>query len=206
MSVEDWVPKTRVGKMVKEGKITSIDEIFRLSLPIREPEIVDLLLPNLEEEVIDINLVQKQTDAGEQSRFKATVVVGNGAGYVGVGEGKAKEIGPAIRAAIEHAKLNIRPVKRSCGSWYCACDEPHSIPFIVIGKAGSVRLKLIPAPKGVGLVTADVIKVVLRLAGIRDVWSWSKGHTRTSVNFAKAAYNALKNTYRIMTPKDWGRV
>ena len=205
-SLEDWQPKTRLGRMVKEGKITNINEIFRLSLPIKEVEIIDALLPNLEEEVIDINLVQKQTDAGEQSRFKATVVVGDGNGYVGVGEGKAKEIGPAIRAAIINAKLNIVPVRRGCGSWECGCEAPHSLLFKTHGKAGSVEVELYPAPKGVGLVVADYAKTVLRLAGISDVWSWSKGHTRTTFNFAKAVYDALRNTYRIMTPMDWERV
>ncbi|MHA1754970.1 MAG: 30S ribosomal protein S5 [Candidatus Odinarchaeia archaeon] len=205
-TLDEWQPKTRLGRMVKEGKITHINEIFRLSLPIKEVEIIDTLLPNLEEEVIDINLVQKQTDAGEQSIFKATVVVGNGDGYVGVGEGKAKEIGPAIRAAIIDAKLKIMPVRRGCGSWECGCGTPHSLLFKTSGKSGSVRVELYPAPKGVGLVVADYAKTVLRLAGISDVWSWTKGHTRTTFNFAKAVYNALKNTYKIMTPFDWGRV
>ncbi|MEM2906958.1 MAG: 30S ribosomal protein S5, partial [Candidatus Odinarchaeota archaeon] len=187
------------------GKITNIDELFRLCQPIKEVEIIDSLLPNLQEEVVDLNLVQKQTDAGESSRFKATVVVGNSEGYVGIGEAKAKEVGPAIRIAIIKAKLNIRPVKRGCGSWECGCGTPHSLPFKTTGKAGSVEITLLPAPKGVGLVVADCVKRVLRLAGIKDVWCWSKGHTRSTFNFAKAAYDALKNTYNIMTPKEWER-
>ena len=204
-NLDEWQPKTRLGRMVKEGKITNIDELFRLCQPIKEVEIIDSLLPNLQEEVVDLNLVQKQTDAGESSRFKATVVVGNSEGYVGVGEAKAKEVGPAIRIAIIKAKLNIKPVKRGCGSWECGCGTPHSLPFKTTGKAGSIEITLLPAPKGVGLVVADCVKLVLRLAGIKDVWCWSKGHTRTTFNFAKAAYEALKNTYNIMTPKEWER-
>jgi len=204
-NIDEWVPVTSVGRMVKEGQITSIEDLFQLALPIKEPQIVDILLPNLQEEVIDINLVQKQTDAGEKSRFKATVIVGNEDGYVGIGEGKAPEIGPAIRKAILRGKLNITPVRRGCGSWECDCNEPHSVPFKVEGKAGSVRVTLLPAPKGVGLVTADTIKVVLRLAGIHDVWSRTRGHTRTTLNFAYAVYDALKKTHSIMTPKDWTR-
>jgi len=195
VNLDEWQPKTKLGRMVKEGKITNINEIFRLNLPIKEVEIIDTLLPDLEEEVIDINLVQKQTDAGEQSRFRATVVVGNGGGYIGIGEAKAKEIGPAIRAAIIDAKLKVMPVRRGCGSWECSGGEPHSLPLKVTGKAGSVKVELIPSPKG-----------TVRLAGIKDIWSRSKGHTRTTFNFAKAIYNALKNTYRVMTPKDWERV
>ncbi|MGQ4833169.1 MAG: 30S ribosomal protein S5 [Candidatus Asgardarchaeia archaeon] len=202
-AIEEWVPRTKLGRMVKEGHITSIDEIFQQALPIQEAEIVDILLPNLREEVVDINLVQKQTDAGELSRFKVTVVIGNENGYVGVGEGKAREIGPAIRIAIRDAKLNLIPVRLGCGSWECGCGAPHSLPFKVEGKAGSVRVVLLPAPRGTGLVAADSIKVLLRLAGLKDVRSYSKGHTKTTVNFVKAAYNALKNTYKVISPMDW---
>ena len=116
-TTEEWEPVTSVGRMVKEGQITSIEDLFQMGYPIKEHEIIDLLLPDLQEEVIDINLVQKQTDAGEKSRFKATVIVGNENGYVGIGESKAPEIGPAIRKAILRAKLNIIPVRRGCGSW-----------------------------------------------------------------------------------------
>jgi len=206
VDIEEWKPRTRIGRMVKEGQITSIDEIFRAALPIREPEIVDFLLPNLEEEVVDINLVQRQTDAGELSRFRATVVIGNRDGYVGIGEGKAKEIGQAIRKAIVDAKLNIIPVRRGCGSWECRCHHLHSVPFKVEGKSGSVRVILIPAPRGTGLVAGDVAKVVLRLAGIQDVWSRTFGETRTAPNFAKAVYDALRKTYKFVSPKDWERI
>lgn len=203
--IEEWEPVTKVGRQVKAGEITSIEDLFHLALPIKEPEIIDALLPDLQEEVIDINLVQKQTDAGEKSRFKATVIVGNEKGFVGIGESKAPEIGPAIRKAILRAKLNIISVRRGCGSWECGCHDPHSIPFRVKGKTGSVRLTLLPAPKGVGLVTADTIKVVLRLAGIHDVWSRTRGHTRTTLNFAHSVFGALKETNRIMSPQDWTR-
>jgi len=205
-SLDDWTPRTRIGKMVKEGYITTIEEIFQSCLTIKEPEIVDLLLPKLQEEVLAINLVQKQTDAGEKSRFRATVAVGNMDGFVGIGEGKSVEIGPAIRSAIVHAKLNIIPVRRGCGSWECTCHDPHSIPFTVRGKAGSVRITLKPAPRGAGLVTAKTPRIVLNLAGVKDVWSITKGHTRSTINFAKATYDALRNTYQILSPHlDWER-
>ncbi len=194
-TVEEWVPKTELGRMVKEGKIKSIDDIFAMNLRIQEPEIVDTLLPNLKYEILNINIVQRQTDAGEVSQFQVVAVVGNEDGYVGLGIGKARQIGPAMEKAIKKAKLNIMPVRRGCGSWYCSCDEPHSVPFVVRGKAGSVEVVLIPAPKGVGLVVGDAIKPILRLAGIRDVWSRTFGETRTTLNFAFAAWDALKKTY-----------
>lgn len=205
VNVEEWIPRTKLGWMVKEGKITSIDQIFAINAIIMEPEIVDILLPNLSQEIIDVVLVQKMTDAGRISRFRAVVAIGNGDGYVGLGIAKARQLRTAIEKAVIDAKLNIVPVRRGCGSWECSCKEPHSVPFRVAGKAGSVEVTLIPAPLGVGLVAGEVAKIILRLAGIRDVWTFSKGESRTTINFAKAVYNALKNTNKFVTPLDWGK-
>ena len=199
-NIDEWEPKTKVGKMVKEGIITDIDYILDNNLPILEPEIVDALLPDLEEKVLDVKLVQRMHKSGRRARFRATVVVGNRNGYVGVGKGKAKEVGPAIRKAIAQAKKNIIRVKRGCGSWECGCGTPHSIPFKGYGKCGSTVVEILPAPKGVGLVAGDVAKAVLGLAGIKDVWTKTFGETRTTYNFAMATYEALKslNFTRIM--------
>lgn len=204
-ALEKWVPRTKVGKLVLEGKITSLKEIFDRNLPLLEPEIVDHLLPNLKYERIDAGLVQKMTDAGRRTRFRVIVVVGNEDGFVGVGLGKAKQYVEALNKAVRDAKLNIVPVRRGCGSWECRCGEPHSVPFTVVGKSGSVRVIIKPAPKGTGLVAGEVAKVVLRLAGIRDAWMDTFGETRTTVNFAKATVNALRNTYKFVTPLDWLR-
>jgi len=203
VKVEEWIPRTKVGKIVKEGRITSLKELFELNLPILEPEIVDYLMPDLKNEVIDVKIVQKQTDAGEISRFRVAVVVGNEDGFVGIGAGKAKQLREAIEKAIVNAKLNITPVRRGCGSWECLCGRPHTIPFTVRGKSGSVVVTLYPAPRGTGLVVGDVAKVVLRMAGVSDVWSKTLGETRTTYNFARATFNALKNTYSFVTPEDW---
>ncbi|MFB6490791.1 MAG: 30S ribosomal protein S5 [Thermoproteus sp. AZ2] len=191
-----WEPRTRLGQLVKEGKIRTIDEVFAANYVIKEPEIVDALLPNLRQELLSLNIVQRQTDAGEVSQFQAVVAVGNEDGYVGVGIGKARQVRQAIEKATREAKLALIPVRRGCGSWRCSCDEPHSVPFVVEGKSGSVVVRLIPAPKGVGLVAGGVAKTILRLAGVRDVWSKTFGDTRTTLNFALATYNALWNTWR----------
>lgn len=205
-SLENWVPRTKVGKLVLEGKITSLEEIFRRNLPLLEPEIVDYLIGDqLQHELIDATIVQKMTDAGRITRFRAVVVVGNGDGYVGLGKGKARQFREAINKALRNAKLNITPVRRGCGSWECTCGEAHSVPFTVKGKSGSVEVILKPAPKGTGLVAGDVAKKVLRLAGIKDLWTFTKGETRTSYNFARAVFITLRNTYRFMTPLDWYR-
>jgi small subunit ribosomal protein S5 len=173
---------------------------------VREYEIFENLLPTLADEVISIDMVQKMTEAGQQARFKCTVVVGNQDGYVGLGVSKSKEVGPGIRRAIIRAKLNIIPIKRGCGSWECVCGGNHSIPYRTSGKMGSVKIELLPAPKGVGLVCSDTAKVVLRLAGISDVWTKTSGNTRNASNMAKAVFEALKNTYKTMTPEDWRRI
>jgi small subunit ribosomal protein S5 len=189
--------------MIQEGRITSIEEIFNGGMQIREPRIADALLPDLQEEVININLVQKQTDAGEKSRFKAIVAVGNRDGYIGLGSGKASQVRNAIEKAAADARLKIVPVRRGCGSWECDCGKHHSIPFEVEGKCGSVRIDVIPGPRGLGLVASEVAKVILGLAGIKDCWTRSFGSTRTVPSFALAVFDALKKTYRLITPTDW---
>ncbi len=190
----EWVPRTRLGKMVKEGKIKSISEVLGTRMPIRESGIVDTLLPNLEDEVIEIKMVQKMSDSGRKVKFAATVVIGNKDGYVGMGHGKARETGDAIEKAIVNAKINVVEIKRGCGSWECGCGRSHTLPFGVMGKSGSVRVYLKPAPQGVGLAIGDIPKKVLTIAGIQDTWGFSEGHTKSTVNFAFATFNALKET------------
>lgn len=202
-NLEQWVPKTRLGKMIQEGKIVSIEEVFVAGLQIREPQIVDALLPDLQEEVININLVQKQTDAGEKSRFKAIVAVGNRDGYIGLGAGKAGQVRNAIEKAAADARLKVVPIRRGCGSWECGCGKPHSIPFQIEGKTGGVRVIFIPGPRGLGLVASEVSKVILGLAGVKDCWSRTFGSTRTVPSFAYAVFDALKVTYGLIMQTDW---
>jgi len=172
-------------------------------MKIREPEIVDVLLPGLEEEVINISLVQKQTDAGEKSRFRAIVAVGNRDGYLGLGSGKARQVRTAIEKAAMDARLNVTVVRRGCGSWECGCGKPHSLPFQVRGKCGGVDIVLVPGPRGLGIVASESAKVILGLAGIKDCWTRSYGSTRTVPSFAYAIFDALRKTYRLVTPRDW---
>ncbi|HVP93084.1 MAG TPA: 30S ribosomal protein S5 [Acidobacteriota bacterium] len=202
-SLEQWIPKTRLGKMVQEGRISSIEEVFMGGLQLREPQIVDALLPDLQEEVININLVQKQTDAGEKSRFKAIVAVGNKDGYIGLGAGKASQVRTAIEKAAVDSRLKIVPVRRGCGSWECGCGKSHSVPFQIEGKCGGVQIVIVPGPRGLGLVASEAAKVILNLAGIKDCWTRSYGSTRTVPSFSYAIFDALKKTYSLITPVDW---
>lgn len=202
-SLEQWVPRTRLGKMIQEGRVTSVEEVFMGGLQVREPQIMDTLIPDLQEEVINVNLVQKQTDAGEKSRFKAIVAVGNRDGYIGLGSGKASQVRNAIEKAAADARLKIVPVRRGCGSWECGCGKTHSVPFQIEGKTGGARIVVIPGPRGLGLVSSEVSKVILGLAGIKDCWTRSYGSTRTVPSFAYAVFDALKKTYSLITPADW---
>ena len=201
--LDNWVPKTQLGRQVYEGQVSSIYEIFEEGHRIKEVEIVDVLVPDLKDEVININLVQKQTDAGESSRFTALVAVGNENGLIGIGLGKAKRVRNAIEKGIRLAMLNLYPIRMGCGSWECDCGEGHTLPFKVKGKAGSVVVTLLPGPQGLGLVAGDTAKVVLKMSGIKDCWSKSIGKTTTTNSFAFATFEALKQTMNIMTPQDW---
>jgi len=193
----EWAPRTRLGKLVAEGKITTMSDALRSRLPLREPEIVDILIPDLADEVLDVNMVQRMTDSGRRVKFAITVVVGNYDGFVGLGRLKGKEVGPAIRAAIDAAKLNMIEVKRGCGSWQCGCLTPHSLPFEATGHAGSVVVTLKPAPRGTGLAVGDIAKSVLKMAGIKDAWGFTEGHTKTTINYSIAAFEALRKTSQV---------
>jgi small subunit ribosomal protein S5 len=197
----EWTPQTRLGRLVKDGQITTMEEALTSGLPILESEIIDVLLPELKEEVIDINMVQRMTDSGRRVKFRATVIVGNGDGFLGLGQGKDVQVGPAIRKAVNAAKRQIVQVKRGCGSWECGCGEEHTVPFKVQGKSSSVTVVLKPAPRGLGLVAGETAKKVMELAGIKDVWTYAEGETRTTLNFAKATYNALQQIATTRIPE-----
>lgn len=190
----DWTPKTELGRRVKSGSITTMKQAIATGLPLREPEIVDILLPGIEDDVIDVNMVQRMTDSGRRVRFRITAVVGNRDGYVGIGQARGKEVGPAIRKAIDNAKLGLIEVRRGAGSWQSGKGAPPtSVPFEMYGHCGATEIWLKPAPQGTGLATGDVAKQVLRLAGVQDAWSFARGQTKTTINYAKAVFNALEN-------------
>ena len=89
---------------------------------------------------------------------------------------------------------NLIKIRRGCAHFDCSCNEEHTVPYVVEGKCGSVKIKLLPAPQGTGLVVGDECKKILRLAGIEDVYGNSKGTVRTTFNLAKACMKALEKT------------
>ncbi len=147
--------------------------------------------------------VQKQSMAGQRTRFKAFVAIGDSNGHVGLGVKCAAEAANAIKGAIILAKISVVPVRR--GYWGGRVGNPHTVPVKVTGKCGSVRVRLIPAPRGTGLVAAPASKKMLSLAGVEDVYTSASGHTRTMGNFIKAVYFALENTYGYLSPELWAK-
>lgn len=205
---EAWNPKTKLGQEVKDGKIKNIDEILDNGKKILEEQIVDSLI-NVNSDLILVGQAkgkfgggkrrawrqtQRKTKEGNVPTFSTMAVVGDENGHVGIGSGKAKETLPARDKAIRKAKLNLIKIKRTCAGFDCACEELHTVPFEVIGKSGSVRVKLIPAPQGTGLVAGGELKKVLKMAGIKDIYSKTFGRKRTTFNLVKAGINALKKT------------
>jgi len=208
--IASWVPKTKLGKDVKNGKIKRIDKILDKNQKILEDEIVDLLLP-IKTDLIAFGQskgkfgggkrrawrqTQRITQEGGVMTFSAMAVVGDENGHVGVGVGKAGETLPARDKATRKAKLNLIKIKRDCSAFDCQCEDLHSIPFEVSGKSGSVRVTFIPAPQGTGLVVAKELQKLLKLAGIKDVYSKTSGKVRTTFNLIKAAMDALEKTNR----------
>ena len=197
-----WEPRTRLGKQVVDGEIETMQEALNSGLPLKEPEIVDQLVPDLEDEVLDINMVQRMTDSGRRVKFRCVIAVGNRDGLVGYAEGRDDQVGGAIQKAIQIGKLNLIDVSRGCGSWECGCGRPHTVALRTTGKAGSVEVELQPAPRGLGLAGGETVRHVLELAGIEDIGTRSSGNTRTTVNFAKATFNALRKTAEARVPQE----
>ncbi len=190
IDIEKWQPKTTVGKMVKSGEISSIEQIFERGQRIIEPEVVDFLLQEMEAETLQLKSTQRVTDSGKRTQFRVVTVLGDRNGHVGIGVGKSDEVKPAIECSVSDAKKNIISIKTGCGSWECKCNQKHSIPQKTIGKEGSSIVILKPAPHGLGLAASDTVKKVLFAAGISDIWSFSRGG-KNVYNIAMATINAL---------------
>ena len=190
-----WVPKTQLGHKVAAGEITTMEEILENGSRIQEAGIIKKLLPDLETEVIDVGIIQKMTANGQSTRFRAIVAAGNSNGWLGIGQGKSKQIRIAIEKATSHAYININPIKLGCGSWECKCDQHHSIPFKVRGRGGSVTIDIFPAPRGLGLVAGGKIRRLLELAGLKDAWTSAKGSTTTMSSTSKALLDCLRQTF-----------
>ena len=192
--------------------MSNIDYALDKRIRILEPEIVDALLHNLTTDLLMVGQAkgkfgggqkrifkqtQKKTQEGNKPKFATFAIVGNEDGYIGVGYGKSKETVPAREKAIRQAKLNVIKIRRGCGDWGCGCGDPHTVPFKVTGKVGSVEITLIPAPKGTGLKIEKECQKILKLAGIKDVWSRTEGQTRSKLNLLFACFEALQKLVKM---------
>ena len=143
-------------------------------------------MPELKEKVVAINRVAKVVKGGRTFRFSAVVVVGDGAGHVGIGNGKAAEVPDAIKKAIQEAKKNLVEVP------IVGTTVPHEF----VGKFGSAKVMLKPAAVGTGLITGGSVRPVLELAGYKDVRTKVIG-TNNPRNVVYATIEGLKSMQTI---------
>jgi small subunit ribosomal protein S5 len=136
---------------------------------------------NLKDQVVAINRVTKVVKGGKNMSFAALVVVGDpGAGVVGYGTGKAKEVPQAIRKGIESAKKNLIKVNLT----------QTTVPHLVLGRFGSGQVLLKPAPAGTGVIAGGAVRAVMTSAGVQNVLTKSIG-TANPHNVIKATFDAL---------------
>jgi len=140
------------------------------------------------ESTVEINRVAKVVKGGRRFAFRVTVVVGDGAGQVGMGIGKARSVPDAIRKASERARKNMRRVNMY-GS---------TIPHPVIGTAGGARVLLKPASPGTGVIAGGGVRTVMQAAGVQDILTKSLGSANI-LNVVKATMDALD---RLMSVKE----
>ena len=136
----------------------------------------------LNDKVVAINRVAKVVKGGRTFRFSAVVVVGDGQGHVGIGNGKSSEVPDAIKKAIDDAKKNLVEVP----------IVGTTVPHEYVGKFGSATVILKPAQEGTGLITGGSVRPVLELAGYKDVRTKVLG-TNNPRNVVYATLNGLKN-------------
>ena len=137
--------------------------------------------PEYGQKLLDLARVTRVVKGGRRFRFRASLVIGNKKGRVGVGVGKGADVSDAIKKAYEDAKKNMIEVS----------VNRNTIPHDIFIKDGSARILLKPAPKGRGIVAGGAVRAVVDFAGIKDIVSKSLG-TANKLNVARATIKALK--------------
>lgn len=200
----EWTPRTELGRKVASGEITTLEQVITTGKKILEPQIIDALVPDLKEEVLSVSSTQRMTACGRKMMMRAVVVLGNYHGVIAVGVGKAPETRDAIAEAIRDAKKHVSIVKLGCGSWECGCGTEHTVAQQARGKNSSTTIVIKPAPRGVGLAAGETARIVLKLAGVKDAWTFAKGRTRNALNMVLATIKALdSNNHLKRGSADW---
>ncbi|XP_063568036.1 small ribosomal subunit protein uS5-like [Pongo abelii] len=199
---DEWMPITKLGLLVKDMKIKSLEEIYLFSLPIKESDIIDFFLGAcLKDKDLKIMMVQKQIHISQHTKFKAFVAIGDYNSHVVLGVKCPKEVATAICGAIILAKLAIVPLCR--GYRGNNIGKPHTVPCKVTDCCSSVLEHLIPESRNTGIISAPVPKKLLMMAGINDCYTLARGCTATLGNFSKATFDAVSKTYSYLTPNLW---
>nr|XP_037848491.1 40S ribosomal protein S2-like [Chlorocebus sabaeus] len=197
---KEWMPVTKLGHLINDMKIKSLEEIYLFSLPIKESEIIDFFLgASLKDEVLTF---EDYAGAEADPCWPAHQVQGICCYR-------------ATLAWVSSAPRRWPPPSVGPSSWpnspLSLCAEatggtrsatPHC-PLKVTGRCGSVLVRLIPAPRGTGIVSAPVPKKLLMMAGIDDCYTSARGCTATLGNFTKATFDAISKTYSYLIPDLW---
>ena len=154
---------------------------------------IDANTLDLKDRVVAINRVTKVVKGGRTMRFAALVVVGDEAGHVGIGLGKANEIPEAIRKGKEDAKKNMIFLEK---------NENDSLFHDIVGDFGAAKVFMRPAPEGTGIIAAGAVRAVLELAGVRNIVTKSLG-SRNKHNVVKATLAGLQ---KMKTPAQVARL
>jgi small subunit ribosomal protein S5 len=152
-------------------------------------EKIDVANLDLKDQVVSINRVTKVVKGGKNLSFTALVVVGDGAGHVGYGMGKAREVASAIKKGVEVAKKNVVRIPIT--------EKGATIPHAITGRFGSGMVMLKPASEGTGVIAGGAVRAVITASGIQNILTKSLGST-TAHNVVKATMDAL---LRLKAPK-----